>query len=55
MINFKYKNRQYAIFFYPCGNYLRVTEKATNRTREFKFDKNTIIKTFLNILDKIQF
>lgn len=55
MIKFKYKNNEYIIFFYPCGFLARVTEKKTNRTREFKYNKNTTIKTFLDILYKIQF
>lgn len=55
MINFKYKNKSYKIYFYPCDCLISITEKKTNRTREFKYNKNTTIKTFLNVLDKIQF
>lgn len=55
MIKFKYKNNDYTIFFYPCNTLIRVTEKKTNKTREFKYNKNTTIKTFLDVLDKIQF
>ena len=55
MINFKYKNNEYIIFFYPCGFMARVKKKKTNKTREFKYNKNTTIKTFLYILDKLQF
>lgn len=55
MIKFKYKNNEYTIFFYPCNCLMSVTEKNTNRTREFKYNKSTTVKHFLNVLEKIQF
>lgn len=53
MIKFKYKNKEYTIFFYPCGFLARVEIKG--KTREIKFNENTTIIHFLNVLEKIQF
>lgn len=55
MLKFKYKNKEYTIFFYPCGFMARITEKSTNKTKEIKFNKNVSVIHFLNTLDKIQF
>lgn len=51
MIHFNYKNTKYSIFFYPCGFMARVTEE-NGLTRNFRFNKNTTIKSFLALLDK---
>lgn len=55
MIHFNYKNTKYSIFFYPCGFMARVTREDTGRARDFRFNKNTTIKSFLAVLDKVQF
>lgn len=52
-IYFNHKNRKYKIFFYPCGNFAMVEDMATKNAREIKFNKNTKIKNFLEILEKI--
>ena len=55
MIHFNYKNKEYILFFYPCGFMASVTQEETGRVREFKYDKSTKIIDFLAILDKVQF
>lgn len=55
MIHFSYKNKEYILFFYPCGFAASVTQKATGRVRELKYSKSTTIVDFLAILDKVQF
>lgn len=54
MIKFKYKNKQFTIFFYYCGNFLQIKNLKSKKDRIFKYDKNTTIKHFLNVLDLIQ-
>lgn len=53
MIHFNYKNNAYTIFFYPCGNMLRITKDG--RVRDLKYNSNTKVKTLLETLDKITF
>lgn len=55
MLYFRYKNIRYSLFFYPCGNIARVTEEATETSRDFKFDGKTTVKKFLSVLDEVQF
>lgn len=55
MLKFKYKNKEYTIFFYHCDNFLSITEENSKKTRICKYDKSTSIKHFLNILDKLKF
>ena len=55
MIYFKYKNIKYTLFFYPCGYMARVTKEDSGVSRDFKYDKNTTVKKFLDVLDKVQF
>lgn len=54
MIKFKYKNNEYSIYFYYCGNFLQIKNLKSKKDRIFKFDKNTTIKDLLDNLDKIQ-
>ena len=55
MLRFRYKNNEYILFFYPCGNMARVTKEAAGTSRDFIYDKNTTVKKFLDVLDKVQF
>ena len=55
MIHFRYKNIKYTLFFYPCGYMARVTKEDSGASRDFKYDKNTTVKKFLDVLDKVQF
>lgn len=55
MLQFRYKNNKYILFFYPCGNTARVTKEATGISRDFKFDSKTTVEKFLDVLDKVQF
>lgn len=55
MLQFRYKNNKYILFFYPCGNMARVTKEAAGTSRDFKFDRKTTVKKFLDVLDKVQF
>lgn len=55
VLQFRYKNNKYILFFYPCGNMARVTKEAAGTSRDFKFDRKTTVKKFLDVLDKVQF
>lgn len=53
MIHFNYKGNKYTIFFYPCGNMVRIAKDG--RARDLKYNSSTTVKTLLETLDRITF
>ena len=54
-IIFNYKGNKYYLSFYPCGNMGNIEKIGGKFSHDFKYDKNTTVKTFLLFLDRIQF
>ena len=54
-IIFNYKGNKYYLSFYPCGNMGVIEKQGGKYPRDFKYNKDTTVKTFLSFLDRIKF
>lgn len=55
MIIFNYKNHNYELSFFPCGNLLVIKKDTGKIAREIKYSSGVKFSDFLKRLEKINF